>query len=199
MSLLSLLQEIVSSALSSPHPLLVMMSLLLLPKKIVSSALSALHHLVVMMSYAAAILALTDALAPPADEHVVEDNVTDAEGADDERCKLKPPPAGKPGFKGKRVVTAKGRGGKQKACMTAQIPAIVAGLPNSVEPNIAPATCSHYSKCKVAKIQMIQHLGLATQQLRHEMKEKDTALSDVKSLTKKLTKSKEVVGNCVFV
>ena len=35
----------------------------------------------------------------------------------------------------KLAVTAK-RGGKQKARRTAKIPAIVVGLPNSVEPNI---------------------------------------------------------------
>ncbi len=46
--------------------------------------------------------ALTDALAPPANESTVADNVTDVEGADNEQCNLKPPSAGKPGLNGKR-------------------------------------------------------------------------------------------------
>jgi hypothetical protein len=82
--------------------------------------------------------------------------------------------------------------------MTAQIPATVAGLPDSMGPNVEPPTHSCSSRCKVTKIQIIQQHGQATQQLCHETKEKDIALLDVKPLTKKLTKSKELVGKlCV--
>ena len=46
----------------------------------------------------------------------------------------------------------------------------------------------------MTKTQSIQQLGQATRQLRNETKEKEVALSDIESLTKKLTKSSEVVG-----
>jgi hypothetical protein len=74
-----------------------------------------------------------------------------------------------------------------------EIPAIVDGLVDNGAPNIALAPCSCSSKCKVTKIQLIQQLGQATQQLNLETMEKGIALSDVRSITKKLTKSKEVV------
>jgi hypothetical protein len=138
-------------------------------------------------------------------------NVVDDEDGNmaDANKKLRAPPAGKLGFKGKRANKKFGhygkRGGKQKACRTSlllktkQVPAIV-GLPdyhllvNDV-PNIALAPCScSSSKCKVNKIQLIQQLGHAAQQLNLETTAKKIALSDVRSITKKLTKSKEVVG-----
>ena len=63
-------------------------------------------------------LALTDALAPPASERAVEDNVMDAKGVDNEQCGLKPPPSSKPRFKGNQSTNKFGRygkrGGKQK-------------------------------------------------------------------------------------
>ncbi len=43
-----------------------------------------------------------------------------------------------------------------------EIPAIVNGLVDNGAPNIALAPCSHSSKCKVTKIQLIQQLGQAT-------------------------------------
>jgi hypothetical protein len=75
-----------------------------------------------------------------------------------------------------------------------EIPAIVDGLVDTGAPNIALAPRSCSSKCKVTKIQLIQQLGQATQQLNLETKKKGIALSNVCSITKKLTKSKEVVG-----
>jgi hypothetical protein len=75
-----------------------------------------------------------------------------------------------------------------------KIPAIVDGLVDNGTPKLALAPCSCSSKCKVTKIQLIQQLGQATQQLNLETKEKGIAFSNVCSITKKLTKSKEVVG-----
>ena len=52
----------------------------------------------------------------------------------------------------------------------------------------------------MTKTQIIQQLGQATRQLHNETKEKEVALFDIESLTKKLTKSSEVVGklrNCL--
>ena len=101
-----------------------------------------------------------------------DENVADA----DDVLKLRAPPAGKLGFKGKRVNKKFGhygkRGDKQKACRTSllleteQVPAIV-GLPdyhlhvNDVHKiALAPHSCS--SKCTVTTIQLIQQLGHAT-------------------------------------
>jgi hypothetical protein len=133
----------------------------------------------------------------------VTENVADADDENvadtDDVTKSRAPPAGKLGFKGKRANKKIGRGfkrgGKQKACRTSllleteQVPAIV-----NDAPNIALAPRSRSSKCKVTKIQLIQQLGQATRQLNLETTEKGIALSDIRSITKKLTKSKEVVG-----
>ena len=133
----------------------------------------------------------------------VTENVADADDENvadtDDVTKSRAPPAGKLGFKGKRANKKFGRGfkrgGKQKACRTSllleteQVPAIV-----NDAPNIALAPRSRSSKCKVTKIQLIQQLGQATRQLNLETTEKGIALSDIRSITKKLTKSKEVVG-----
>ena len=133
----------------------------------------------------------------------VTENVADADDENvadtDDVTKSRAPPAGKLGFKGKRANKKFGRGfkrgGKQKACRTSllleteQVPAIV----NDAS-NIALAPRSRSSKCKVTKIQLIQQLGQATRQLNLETTEKGIALSDIRSITKKLTKSKEVVG-----
>jgi hypothetical protein len=124
-----------------------------------------------------------------------DDNVADT----DDVPKSRAPPAGKLGFKGKRANKKFGRGckrgSKHKACRTSllleteQVPAIV-----NDAPNIALAPRSRSSKCKVTKIQLIQQLGQATRQLNLETTEKGIALFDIRSITKKLTKPKEVVG-----
>jgi len=142
----------------------------------------------------------------------VTENVADADDENvadtDDVPKSRAPPAGKLGFKGKRANKKFGRGckrgSKQKACRTSllleteQVPAIVDLPENHVlvndAPNIALAPRSRSSKCKVTKIQLIQQLGQATRQLNLETTEKGIALSDIRSITKKLTKSKEVVG-----
>jgi len=137
-----------------------------------------------------------------ADAH--DENVADT----DDVPKSRAPPAGKLGFKGKRANKKFGRGfkrgGKQKACRTSllleteHVPAIVDLPENHLlvndAPNIALAPRSRSSKCKVTKIQLIEQLGQATRQLNLEKTEKGIALSDICSITKKLTKSKEVVG-----
>jgi hypothetical protein len=56
-----------------------------------------------------------------------------------------------------------------------EIPAIVDGLVDNGAPNVALAPRSCSLKCKVTKIQLIQQLGQATQQLNLETKEKGIA------------------------
>ena len=142
----------------------------------------------------------------------VTENVADADDENvadtDDVTKSRAPPAGKLGFKEKRANKKIGRGfkrgGKQKACRTSllleteQVPAIVDLPENHLlvndAPTIALAPRSRSSKCKVTKIQLIQQLGQANRQLNLETTEKGIALSDIRSITKKLTKSKEVVG-----
>ena len=142
----------------------------------------------------------------------VTENVSDARDENvadtDDVPKSRAPPARKLGFKGKRANKKFGRGfkrgGKQKACRTSllleteHVPAIVDLPENHLlvndAPNIALAPRSRSSKCKVTKIQLIEQLGQATRQLNLETTEKGIALSDIRSITKKLTKSKEVVG-----
>ena len=141
---------------------------------------------------------------------VFTENMADDEDGNvaDANDKLRAPPAGKLGFKGKRANKKIGRGckrgSKQKACRTSllpeteQVPAIVDLPENHVlvndAPNIALAPRSRSSKCKVNQIQLIQQLGHATRQLNLETTAKKIALSEVRPITKKLTKSKEVVG-----
>jgi hypothetical protein len=99
------------------------------------------------------------------------------------------------GFKGKRASKKFGhygkRGDKQKVNRLLHNNIV---NDNNLEPNSAPTNQSCSASRKVTKTRIIQQLGIAKRQFFQEQMEKEVALSKVDSLTKKMTKSKEVVG-----